>query len=66
MRGDYIAEPINSLHQQLFNAHNGDSVIVSACQLKGWTLDSRPWCESPCRSLGKSVPLNRPDKKLAG
>ena len=36
---------------------------MSASQLEGWSFDPRPLRESPQRSLGKSVNLNRHDRK---
>jgi len=36
---------------------------MTASQLKGCVLDPRSLSESPVRSLGKSVDLNRPGKK---
>jgi len=32
-------------------------------QLESWVFEPRPLSDSPLRSLGKSVHLNRPDKK---
>jgi len=38
--------------------------LLSPSQLEGWKFDPMPLSlsEPPQRSLGKSVPLNRPDK----
>jgi len=36
---------------------------VSASQSEDWVFDPRPLSESPYRSLGKSVHLDRPGKK---
>ena len=60
----YVDRALSLSLTQTVRATGGDSsVIVTVSQLEGFVFDPRPLSESPQRSLGKSVHLNRPDKK---
>ena len=60
----YVDRALSLSLTQTVRATGGDSsVIVTVSQLEGFAFDPRPLSESPQRSLGNSVHLNRPDKK---